>query len=116
MIIYLLKISSLNCIIGPYTAKIEPIINAAKTIKSHWTDVINYAETKISNRVLEGINGMVPACIIIYLNYLKQKGTLKYDPDLLMPSTIDCFDEFRFSIFNLLFSRSPNWIFIDLYN
>jgi len=29
---------------------------AAKTIKSHWSGIINYAETKISNGVLKGIN------------------------------------------------------------
>ena len=40
-------------------SQIEPIIDAAKTIKSHWTGIINYAETKISNGVLEGINSMV---------------------------------------------------------
>ena len=39
--------------------QIEPIIEAAKTIKSHWNGIINYAETKISNGVLEGINSMV---------------------------------------------------------
>jgi len=38
---------------------IDPIIDAAKTIKTHWTGIINYAETKISNGVLEGINSMV---------------------------------------------------------
>ena len=37
-------------------SQIEPIIDAAKTIKSHWMGIINYAETKISNGVLEGIN------------------------------------------------------------
>jgi len=40
-------------------SQIDPIIDAAKTIKSHWTGIINYAETKISNGVLEGINSMV---------------------------------------------------------
>jgi transposase len=40
-------------------SQIEPIIDAAKTIKSHWKGIINYAETKISNGVLEGINSMV---------------------------------------------------------
>jgi transposase len=40
-------------------SQIEPIIEAAKTIKSHWNGIINYAETKISNGVLEGINSMV---------------------------------------------------------
>jgi len=40
-------------------SQIDPIIDAAKTIKSHWNGIINYAETKISNGVLEGINSMV---------------------------------------------------------
>jgi transposase len=40
-------------------SQIDPIIDVAKTIKSHWNGIINYAETKISNGVLEGINSMV---------------------------------------------------------
>jgi transposase len=40
-------------------SQMGPIIDAAKTIKSHWNGIINYAETKISNGVLEGINSMV---------------------------------------------------------
>jgi len=40
-------------------SQIEPIIDAARTIKAHWNGIINYAETKISNGVLEGINSMV---------------------------------------------------------
>jgi transposase len=40
-------------------SQIEPIIDASKTIKSHWNGIINYSETKISNGVLEGINSMV---------------------------------------------------------
>jgi len=40
-------------------SQIEPIIDAAKTIKAHWNGIINYAETKISNGVLEGINSVV---------------------------------------------------------
>jgi transposase len=39
--------------------KIDPIIDAAKTIKAHWSDIINYAETKITNGVLEGPNSIV---------------------------------------------------------
>jgi transposase len=39
--------------------ELEPIIEAAKSIKSHWMGIINYAETKISNGVMEGINSMV---------------------------------------------------------
>ena len=40
-------------------SQIEPIIDAAKTIKSHWSGIINYAETKITNGVLEGLNSIV---------------------------------------------------------
>lgn len=40
-------------------SQVEPIIDAAKTIKAHWNGIINYAETKISNGVLEGINSVV---------------------------------------------------------
>jgi transposase len=40
-------------------SKIEPIIDAAKTIKAHWSGIVNYAETKITNGVLEGLNSVV---------------------------------------------------------
>lgn len=40
-------------------SKIEPIIDAAKTMKAHWRGIINYAETKITNGVLEGLNSIV---------------------------------------------------------
>jgi len=40
-------------------SQIKPIIDTAKTIKAHWNGIINYAETKISNGVLEGINSVV---------------------------------------------------------
>ena len=60
MIRSLQRISSGNGIIGQrIDSQIEPIIDAAKTIKSHWMGIINYAETKISNGVLEGINRIV---------------------------------------------------------
>ena len=60
MIRSLQRISSGNGIIGQrIDSQIEPIIDAAKTIESHWMGIINYAETKISNGVLEGINSIV---------------------------------------------------------
>jgi transposase len=40
-------------------SQIGPIIDAAKTIRAHWNGILNYAETKISNGVLEGINSVV---------------------------------------------------------
>lgn len=40
-------------------SKIEPVINAAKTIKSHWTGIINYIDYRITNGILEGLNGII---------------------------------------------------------
>ncbi len=40
-------------------AKIRPFIKFANTIKAHWTGVLNYINTNISNGVLEGINNKI---------------------------------------------------------
>lgn len=40
-------------------SKIEPIIDMAKTIKSHWKGVLNYIDLRITNGLLEGLNGMI---------------------------------------------------------
>jgi transposase len=40
-------------------SRIEPIVEVAKTIKAHWKGIINFARTKITNGVLEGINSLV---------------------------------------------------------
>jgi len=42
-------------------SRLEPIIEAAKTIKRHWDGVINYAESNITNGVLEGLNSKIQA-------------------------------------------------------
>lgn len=38
---------------------IFPFMKFVKTIKSHWTGIINYIESKISNGILEGINSKI---------------------------------------------------------
>ena len=42
-------------------SRLKPIIEAAKTIKRHWQGVLNFPLSKLSNGVLEGINGLVQA-------------------------------------------------------
>lgn len=40
-------------------SQIQPFIKAAKTIKAHWSGIINYIESKINNGILEGINAKI---------------------------------------------------------
>jgi transposase len=40
-------------------SEIFPFQKVVKTIKSHWTGIINYADAKISNGILEGINSKI---------------------------------------------------------
>jgi transposase len=42
-------------------SRIEPIKEAAKTMKLHWDGILNWFESKISNGILEGINSLVQA-------------------------------------------------------
>ena len=42
-------------------SRLEPIINAAYTIKNHWDGVLRWFKSKINNGVLEGINSMIQA-------------------------------------------------------
>lgn len=39
--------------------KIDPFNQFIKTIKSHWTGIVNFCETEINNGILEGINNKV---------------------------------------------------------
>ena len=41
------------------TAKIPAFMVFAKTVKSHWTGIVNFVDSRISNGVLEGINSKV---------------------------------------------------------
>jgi transposase len=38
---------------------IFPFINVVKTIKAHWSGIINYIESKINNGILEGLNSKI---------------------------------------------------------
>jgi transposase len=40
-------------------SKIAPFIKAAKTIKSHWSGILNYIKSKLTNGILEGINSKI---------------------------------------------------------
>lgn len=40
-------------------SKIFPFQRAVNTIKAHWSGIINYIESKISNGILEGLNSKI---------------------------------------------------------
>ncbi len=42
-------------------SRLEPVIRAAKTVKKHWAGILRWFESRITNRVLEGINSLVQA-------------------------------------------------------
>lgn len=42
-------------------SRIQPIVDAAKTIKRHWQGIINWAYYQISNGILEGFNSIFQA-------------------------------------------------------
>jgi transposase len=39
--------------------RLEPIKNAATTIKEHWDGVVNWFDSKINNGILEGLNSLI---------------------------------------------------------
>jgi len=40
---------------------LPPIIEAAKTIKRHWDDILRWFDTRIANGFMEAINSLVQA-------------------------------------------------------
>ena len=42
-------------------SRLEPIIEAAHTIKRHWQGILRWFTSRINNGILEGINGLVQA-------------------------------------------------------
>ncbi len=42
-------------------SRLEPMIAAAKTIKTHWDGVLNWYTSKVSNGILEGTNSLLQA-------------------------------------------------------
>lgn len=41
--------------------RLEPVKEFAKTVRSNWAGIINYFDSRLTNAVLEGINGIVQA-------------------------------------------------------
>ena len=42
-------------------SRIDPVKDAAKTIKRHWSGVLRWYDSKINNGILEGLNSLVQA-------------------------------------------------------
>lgn len=42
-------------------SRLEPIKNAAKTIKAHWDGVLQWKKSQLNNGILEGLNSVVQA-------------------------------------------------------
>jgi len=42
-------------------SRLEPIINAAHTIKNHWDGILRWFTSKINNGILEGVNSLIQA-------------------------------------------------------
>ena len=42
-------------------SRIQPMIDAAKTIKKHWEGVLRWFDSQINNGILEGINSLIQA-------------------------------------------------------
>jgi len=42
-------------------SRLEPMVQAARTIKEHWTGIVNWRNSMISNGILEGLNSLIQA-------------------------------------------------------
>jgi transposase len=42
-------------------SRLDPIIQAAKTIKRHWEGILNWFESRITIGILEGFNSLIQA-------------------------------------------------------
>lgn len=70
-------------------AGIEPFKQFSKTVKAHWTGIVNFCETEISNGILEGINNKIQLakrrargyrCVKNFINMIYFLcGKLKFD-------------------------------------
>jgi transposase len=43
-------------------SKLEPIKQAAYTIKKHWDGILEWFESRINNGILEGLNSVIQSC------------------------------------------------------
>lgn len=57
-------------------SRLEPIINAAYTIKNHWDGVLRWFTSKINNGILEGINSLVQAAKARARGYRTEKNLI----------------------------------------
>lgn len=42
-------------------SRLEPMVQAARTIKNHWDGIVNWHKSMISNGILEGLNSLIQA-------------------------------------------------------
>ena len=42
-------------------SRLQPMIEAAKTIKRHWNGILRWFESKMNNGLLEGLNSLIQA-------------------------------------------------------
>jgi transposase len=42
-------------------SRLQPVIDAARTIKSHWNGILRWFDSRIANGLMEGINSLVQA-------------------------------------------------------
>lgn len=50
-----------NWILWALSSGLEPIVESARTILRHWRGIVAFADSRISNGILEGINSLVQA-------------------------------------------------------
>lgn len=79
-------------------SRLAPIIEASKTIKSHWKGVVKWMESKINNGILEGFNSIVQAA------KAKARGF----------KTFDCFKTIIFLLLGKLDFRKINKCFLPI--
>jgi len=70
-------------------SRLEPVIKAAKTIKSHWEGIVSWFDSHITNGILEGTNSLIQAAKAKARGYRSHRnlitmayliaGDLKYD-------------------------------------
>jgi transposase len=46
---------------GTVRSRLPPVINAARTIKRHWNNILRWFHSRIANGPIEGINSLVQA-------------------------------------------------------
>ena len=42
-------------------SRLRPLVELARTVRNHWTGILNWFQSRISNGILEAINGLIQA-------------------------------------------------------